>query len=92
MSVQGKKIGIIAREPSSEALRMALGLTTLAHDVIVFICGHEVKADEMTSQHVEALELMDVRLVTNHSSNTFEQVSVNEASRLMAGCEIVIPC
>lgn len=90
MSVKGRRVCVIAREPAAEQLRMAAGLTTIHNDIVVIIADHVLRPDKATEDHIEALNLMGARLLTNRRENPFEYEDDAGISSVLAGCDIVI--
>ena len=84
------RIAVIVREPAAEALRMATGMTTVFDDLLVIVMDHKLVPDDMMAQHLEAIELMGARLVTNHRDNDFEFLDDSAIALLLAGCDKVI--
>jgi len=84
------KVCVIARTQATEQLRVAAGLTSIHDDIVVIIADHVLHHDEITAQHIEALNLMGVRLLTNRKENPFEYVDDARISSVLASCDIVI--
>ena len=90
MGEKAFKVCVIARDQAAEQLRMAAGLTSIHDDIVVIIADHVLQLDEMTTQHIEALNLMGVRMLTNKKENPFEYADNARISSVLAGADIVI--
>jgi len=90
MSERARKVCVIARSRAAEQMRVAAGLTSIHDDIIVIIADHVLHPDETTAQHIEALNLMGVRMLTNRKENPFEYADDAMISSVLAGCDIVI--
>jgi hypothetical protein len=90
MSERARKVGVIVREPASEQLRMATGLTAIHDNIVVLIADHILEPDVVAAEHIEAMRLMGVRLLTNMEENPFEYMEDNLIARVLAECDIVL--
>jgi len=90
MSETVRRVGVIAREPAAEQLRMAAGLLSIFDDIVVVIADHVIEPDEATSEHLEALRLLGVRLLTNRKGNAFEYMEDMAIAGVIAGCDVVL--
>lgn len=86
-----KKIAIIVRDRTQEALRMAVGATLANDEVSVFIMDRKLEADEDTEVNLQMLSDLGVPLCTNTGENLFPQKSTADIARMLSGYDVVIP-
>ncbi|UCD35746.1 MAG: hypothetical protein JSU90_02625 [Nitrospiraceae bacterium] len=86
-----KKIAIVVRDRTQEALRMAVGATLANDDVNVFIMDRKLEVDDETEVNLEMLSDLNVPLYTNNGENPFPQKSTSEIARMLTGYDVVIP-
>jgi len=90
MAERVRKVGVIARYPAYEQLRMATGLISVHDDIVVVVVDHVLEQDAAAAEHIEAMKLMGVRLLTNMKENPFELIDDSQVSRVLAECDIVL--
>ncbi len=93
----GKHVAVITkdRDRQFEALRTGLGLVLEHHRVSLFVLDHEIDTDEHYLDNLGFLDEMGGERFSNHRVNVeqhgFRPVSLQEAGRLLAGHDLVIP-
>jgi hypothetical protein len=92
-----KRVAVITRETNRqyEALRSGLGLLLERHSVSLFVLNHEIEAVEEYLDNLGFLDEMGGVRYSDHPVNVerygFRRVSFEEAGRLLAEHDLVIP-
>lgn len=93
----GKRVAVITREKERqfEALRTGLGLLLEHHSVTVFVLNQEIDPDEHYLDNLGFLDEMGGGRYSDHPVNVerygFRPVSLQDARRLLAEQDLVIP-
>lgn len=86
-----KRIAVLVRGRTAEALRMSLGLTLLDETVDVYVLGSRLEPGEC-DLHLETIREMEMKVYTDREENDgFELVSPAEAARLLLEYDHVLP-
>jgi hypothetical protein len=92
-----KRVAVITKDRNRqyEALRSGLGLLLERHSVSLFVLNHEIEAVEEYLDNLGFLDEMGGDRYSDHPVNVerhgFRQVSPEEAGRLLAEHDLVIP-
>lgn len=80
-----KRIAVLVRERQQEALRMAVGITLMDDVIDVYVLDRKVEDSEMNALNLETIEMMDMKMYTNHEGNENMSFLNNEeiADRLL---------
>ena len=93
----GRRVAVITRDKDRqhEALRTGLGLLLENHHVSVFVLNHELDCREHLLDNLGFLEEMGGDRYSDNPANVdrhgFSQLSLQEAGRLLAEHDLVIP-
>jgi hypothetical protein len=92
-----KRVAVITkdRDRQHEALRTGLGLLLESHSVSVFVLNHEIERSEHYLDNLGFIDEMGGDRYSDHPVNVeqhgFRRVSLQEAGRLLAEHDLVIP-
>lgn len=92
-----KRVAVVSkdRDRQYEALRLGLGLLLEHHSMSLFVLDHEIEPGEAYLDNLGFLDEMGGDRYSNHSTNVehhgFLRVSLEEAGRLLAEHDLVIP-
>jgi len=93
----GKRVAVITKDRNRqyEALRSGLGLLLERHNVSLIVLNHEIEDSEQYLDNLGFLDEMGGDRYSDHPANVerhgFRPVSLQEAGRLLAGHDLVIP-
>ncbi|MDA8085259.1 MAG: hypothetical protein M0Z75_01000 [Nitrospiraceae bacterium] len=85
-----KKIAVIVRQRTDEALRMALGLTLFDDRVDVYLTGAGPARTEQNRMNMEMLRAMGAGLFSLCEADEFTRVDEDAMPGLLLGYEVVI--
>jgi hypothetical protein len=93
----GRRVAVITkdRDRQYEALRSGLGLLLERHSVSLFVLNHEIDGSEAYLDNLGFIDEMGGDRYSDHPVNVerhgFRPVSTQEAGRLLAEHDLVIP-
>ncbi len=86
----GKRIAVVVKERSEEALRMALGLTLYDDMVDVYLAGHAPEPTEMNLMNLEMLKAMRAGLYCFREADDFKRVNEQDMPDILLKYDVVI--
>ena len=86
-----KKIAVLVRNRTHEALRMAVGATLMNDEVHVFVMDETLEDDEDTETNLQMLTDLKAKLFSNNPKNELEQKTTDEIAVLLKDYDVVIP-
>ncbi|MEE8343162.1 MAG: hypothetical protein V3R51_05105 [Gammaproteobacteria bacterium] len=87
-----KKIAVLIRDRTSEALRMALGLTLVDDVIDVFVLDRTLSLTEEDRDNVTLMKELNVRFYSNQKDNNdMEILSDKEIATKLLGYDNVLP-
>lgn len=93
----GRRVAVITkdRDRQYEALRSGLGLLLERHCVSMFVLNYEIDASEQYLDNLSFIDEMGGDRYSDHPVNVerhgFRPVSLQEAGRLLAEHELIVP-
>ena len=93
----GKRVAVITKDRARqhEAIRSGLGLLLERHGVTLFILNHEIDSCEQCLDNLSFIEEMGGHCYSNHPVNVerhgFSPTSVQEAGRMLAEHDLIVP-
>ncbi len=85
-----KRIAVIVKERSEEALRMALGLTLYDDMVDIYLAGPAPKPTEMNLMNLEMLKAMRAGLYSFCEIDDFKTVNERDMPEILLKYDVVI--
>ncbi len=77
-----KKIAVLVRERTGEALRMALGLILVDDVVDVYVLDRKLQLTQESTLHLETMREMEMKIYTNCRDNAdLEYLTTTEIAR-----------
>ena len=87
-----KRIAVIVRDRTAEALRVAGGLTLADDTIEVFILDRKLdKADPAVALPLELVTELDLKVYSNNAKNGYPIVTIEEMAAKLLEYDIVIP-
>lgn len=86
-----KKIALLVRDRKHEALRVGVGLTLADDEVTVFVMDDVLNPDEAMQENLEAMDMMDIKLISNNPDNPYEQMSTEDIAKELLKFDHVVP-
>ncbi len=92
-----KRVAVITkdRDRQHEALRTGLGLLLESHSVSVFVLSHEIERSEHYLDNLGFIDEMGGDRYSDHAVNVerygFRPVSLQEAGKLLAEYDLIVP-
>jgi hypothetical protein len=84
------RIAVLIRDRQCEALRMSIGLTVLSDEVDIFMI-EELRRDESTKTHLEAIGDLRLKIYSAVPDSGFEYISLEEFADKLLEYDRVIP-
>ena len=86
-----KKIAVIVRDRTEQALRMALGLTLMDDKVDVYLAGGPPEKTNMNAMNIEMLNAMKACLYSLKPVNGFKDIGFDDFAKVLIEYDEVIP-
>ena len=86
-----KKIAVLIRNRTHEALRMAVGATLMNDEVHVFVMDKKLDMDYDIETNIEMLQDLKAKLFSNNPENGLEQKTTDEIAVMLKDYDVVVP-
>ena len=87
-----KKIAVIVRDRTAEALRVSGGLTLADDTVEVFILDRKLdKADPENAMPLELVTDLELKVYSNNAENGYTTITTEEMAKKLLEYDVVVP-